>query len=307
MEASITLKNISKHFKNRYILSNLNFGIEKGSTFVVLGRNGEGKSTFLKMLSGINKPDSGKLYINGQDFSENRDLVKDIGFLGEIPLYRNDVTVLENLKKRSEYLGMTNTLFEKRYKPLASKFILSDYLNEKVEICSNGIKKRLAIVLSLLNDPDILLWDEPLAHLDFNLRQILLNYLLEVKGNKTVVIATNEFTELHTIADRWIVLHGRGVRFDGDLEKMTTQINLPFLGQLEIRKDFEAELEKLSGHTKVEKLTEIGNSINIQCSSLSDFHEIISSLANEAILRISCNSIDLEELLNQLLSDEGLV
>jgi ABC-type multidrug transport system ATPase subunit len=306
VEASITLKNVSKHFKNRYILSNLNFGIEKGSTFVVLGRNDEGKSTFLKILSGVNKPDGGKLYINGKDFIENQEMVKDIGFLGEIPLYQSDLTILENLQKRAECLGMTKILFDKRYKPLVSNFKLSNYLDRKVEICSNGIKKRLAIVLSLLNDPSILLWDEPLAHLDFNLRQIVLKYLLDVKGQKTVVIATNEFTELHTIADRWIVLHQRGVRFDGDLEKMTTQIDMPFLGQLEFNKNFDTEIEKLSGNTKIEKLETIGNSYNIQCKSLLEFHDIINILNKESILRISCNSINLEELLNQLLSDEGL-
>ena len=307
MEASITLKNISKHFKNRYILSNLNFGIEKGSTFVVLGKNSEGKSTFLKLLSGISQPSNGKIYINSMDYSENRDLIKEIGYLGETPIYQNDLTILENLKKRSEYMEMTNSLFEKAYKPLIDKFKLSNYLNEKTEFCSNGIKKRLSIVLSLLNDPAILIWDEPLAHLDFSLRQIVLNYLLEVKGSKTIVVATNEFTELHTIADRWIVLHSRGIRFDGDLEKMTTQIDLPFLGQVEIKKDFASKIEKLSESLKVEKFSKIGNSINIQCKNLSDFHEILQTIDSNSILRISCNSIDLEELLNQLLSEEGLV
>ncbi|MBN2280838.1 MAG: ABC transporter ATP-binding protein [Candidatus Marinimicrobia bacterium] len=306
MEASITLKNVSKHFKNRYILSNLNFGIEKGSTFVVLGKNSEGKSTFLKLLAGINKPDNGKIYINGMDFSENRKLVSTLGFLGDLPLYQNNLTVGDNLQKRAQILGIAPKVYEKNKKNLAERFHLFDFLTQKVEECSQGIKKRLSIVLSLINDPAILIWDEPLAHLDFNLRQIVLSYLLEVKGEKTVVVATNEFTELHTIADRWIVLHNRGVRFDGDLEKMTTQINMPFLGQLELKKDKIDEIEKLKHHPGISKFELIGNSLNLQCKNLSEFHEIISSVSTESIIRVSCNSLDLEKLLNQLLSDEGL-
>ena len=306
MEASIALKNVSKHFKNRYVLSNLNFGVEKGSIFTVLGRNSEGKSTFLKLLSGIYTPSSGKLYINGEEFLENRGkILKDIGYLGDTPIHSKSLTLLQNLKHRAEILGMTDTLFKKNLEPLIEKFRLKDFLDKKASICSTGILKRLEIVLSLLHNPSILIWDEPLAYLDFNLRQVLLKYLLEVKGEKTVVIATNEFTELHTIADRWIVLHNRNIRFDGDLEKMTTQTDLPFIGQLEVGKEASDIINNLHNNELVLNLQEDGNSIEFQCKSLNEFHSIVKEFNPEDILRISCNSIDLEELLNQLLSDEG--
>ncbi len=306
MEASIALKNVSKHFNNRYVLSNLNFGIEKGSTFTILGKNGEGKSTFLKILAGIYKPNSGELYINGKEFFKNRDsITSEIGYLGDIPIHDKNLTVLQNLQVRADYIGMAIDIFEKNSKPLIDRFQLKNYLDKKIETCSTGIKKRLEIVLSLLNDPSILLWDEPLAGLDFNLRKILIKYLLEIKGTKTVVIATNEFTELHTVANRWIVLHNRNIRFDGDLEKMTTQADLPFLGLLEIKKEYSDIINILNENPKISNLSNSGNSIHFQCKNLSEFHQIVETIDHEAILRIACNSIDLEELLNQLLSDEG--
>lgn len=306
MEASIALKNVSKHFKNRYVLSNLNFGVEKGSIFTVLGRNSEGKSTFLKLLAGIYTPSSGKLYINGEEFLKNRQkILKDIGYLGDVPIHDKNLTLLQNMKQRAEILGMTNTVYNKYSEPLIARFRLKEFLDQKAKICSKGILKRLEIVLSLLHNPSILIWDEPLANLDFNLRQVLLKYLLEKRGETTVVIATNEFTELHTVADRWIVLHNRNIRFDGDLEKMTTQIEIPFIGQLEIRKEATDVIELLSNNPQVNNLSQTGNSINFQCKNLKDFHAIVMQINSEDILRISCNSIDLEELLNQLLSDEG--
>ncbi len=304
MEASIALKKVSKHFKNRYVLSNLNLGIETGSTFVILGRNGEGKSTFLKLLSGHLTPSQGKIYINGHIFSENRHMIKTIGFMGDNPGYNDSLTLSENLKQRADLLNMPDKLFIKRKNFLAEKFNIQKFLAEKTCICSSGIKKRLALSLSLLNDPDILIWDEPLAHLDFNLRKILLDYLLEIKGQKTVVIATNEFTELHTVADRWLVLHNKGIRFDGDLEKMTTQIDLPFTGEIETAE--EQDISHLKIHPDVKAISEQGNSIIFQCNGFTAFTQIINSTDPENLLRISCNSIDLEELLNQLLSDEGL-
>lgn len=307
MEASIALKNVSKHLKNRYILSNLNFGIEKGSTFVVLGRNGEGKSTFLKLLAGLYQPSNGKIYIDGKNFSENQELIYNIGYLGEIPIFDEHKTVLENLKNRAGFLGMTENKFKKNFQSLASRLLMDSHFDEIVANCSTGIKKRLSIMLSLLHNPSILIWDEPLANLDFNLRKIIIDYLLELKGQKTVVIATNEFTELHTLADRWIVLHNKGVRFDGDLEKMMTQNDLPFLGQIELKTDYKTVFNDISGNPLVIKIWKAGNSINFHCKNLTDFYAILENIDQDNLLRITCNSLELEELLNQLLSDEGLV
>ncbi len=307
MEASIALKKVSKQLENRYILSNLSFGIETGSNFVVLGRNGQGKSTFLNLLAGIYTPTSGKIYINGQEFNGDRALIKNIGYMGDIPLYDDYLSVLENLKRRSQYLEMPLSEFDKNLKELGDKFYLSTYFDTPVKQCSTGIKKRLSIVLSLLHSPEIIIWDEPLANLDFNLRNTLLEYLRNIKGKKTVVIATNEFTELHTVADRWIVLHNQGIRFDGDLEKMTTQVDLPFIGQVELKKEHPEIISQLEDLQEIDKIYETGNTIEFQCRGLREFYNILQTIDNEIILRISCNSIDLEELLNQLLSDEGLV
>jgi len=306
VEASITLKNVSKHFKNRYVLSNLNFGVETGSIFAVLGKNGEGKSTFLKLLSGIYAPSSGKFYINGKEFAEHRkELIKEIGYLGEKPIHDKNLTILENLQTRAKYLGMPENTYEKNSRELIARFQLKENLDKPAALCSAGIQKRLEIALSLLHDPAILIWDEPLTNLDFNFRKILINYLLEIKGKKTIIIATNEFTELHTVADRWIVLHNRNIRFDGDLEKMTTNIDIPFLGQLEMKKSAENGIEYLEKESSIINIANRGNSICFQCAGLKEFYHAIKKIDSEDILRISCNSIDLEDLLNQLLSDEG--
>ncbi len=307
MEASIALKKVSKQLDNRYILSNLSFGIEKGSNFVVLGRNGEGKSTFLNLLAGIYTPTNGKIYIEGQEFNGGRELIKRIGFMGDIPLYEDQLTVFENLERRAQFLEMTLTQFKTNSKDLSKQFDLTPFFETKVSQCSMGIRKRLGIVLSLLHSPEIIIWDEPLAYLDFNTRRVLLEYLRMVKGEKTVVIATNEFTELHTVADRWIVLHNQGIRFDGDLEKMTTQVDLPFTGQVELKKEHPQIISQLNELRDIDQVYETGNSIEFQCKGLHEFYNILKTIDNDAILRVSCNSIDLEELLNQLLSDEGLV
>ncbi len=306
MEASITLKNVSKHYKNRYALSNLSFGIEKGSTFAIIGQNGSGKSTLLKLLSSTLYTDEGKIYIKGKNINKHKEeLKKVLGFLPDSSMHDNNLTGRENLKIRCDYLGYSQNNFDTIVMPLVKRFMFEDYLDYPANTYSPGIRKRLDIIQVLMKDSEILLLDEPLMGLDFNLRNIFLKYLLEMKGQKTIVVASNEFTEIQTIADRWIVLHNQCIRFDGNIEKMISH-NIKFVGQVEIKKGKDHITESINTNPRVNKTINLGNSIQIICDSFFDFYKIIKKINEEDIIRISCNSVNMEELINQLLSDEGL-
>ncbi len=306
MEASIALKNVSKHFKKKYVLSNLTFGIEKGSTFAIIGRNGAGKSTFLRILSTLLKADEGILYINGNDMSKSlKDVNKVIGYLPDHDIHDPWLTGLENLKIRANYLGISESEFDSITKPLIEEFEMEDSINNYPVTYSRGIKRRLDIIQTLMGDSEIIILDEPLLGLDYSIRTVLCKYLLRQKGKKTVVIASNEFTEIQTMADRWIVLHDGGIRFDGTLEKMLTHVKMPFIGNLEIKKDGE-ELDNILANAKnIKEVRDFGNFVQIVTNDFEDFYKITRKIKEENITSISGNSSNIEEFLNLLLSDEG--
>ena len=307
MEASITLKNVSKHFKKRYVLSNLSIGIEKGSTFAIIGRNGAGKSTLLRIISSIMEPDNGMVYINGQEIIQNAAKVKQvIGYLPDEDMHDPWLTGRENLDKRAKYLGLRHADFSRQVEPLVKLFELEDELDNYPVTYSRGIKRRLDIIQVLMGNPEIVILDEPTMGLDYHIRAVLLRYILEHKGKNTFIFSSNEFTEIQTIADRWIVLdHGR-IRFDGTLENMIEQIELPFYGNIEFRHGGYQLIKALQHVKEIKELHDLGKTIQIVTENMKDFLTILQKVNLDEIISISGSSIHVEEFLKQLNSDEGL-
>lgn len=306
MEASITLKNVSKHFKKRYVLSNLNIGIEKGSTFAIIGRNGAGKSTLLRIISSIMEPDNGMVYINGQEIIQNAAKVKQvIGYLPDEDMHDPWLTGRENLEKRAKYLGLRHADFSRQVEPLVKLFELEDELDNYPVTYSRGIKRRLDIVQVLMGNPEIVILDEPTMGLDYHIRAVLIRYILEHKGKNTFIFSSNEFTDIQTIADRWIVLDRGRIRFDGTLENMIEQIELPFYGNIEFRHGGYQLIKTLQHVKEIKELHDLGKTIQIVTENMKDFLTILQKVNLDEIISISGSSIHVEEFLKQLNSDEG--
>ena len=306
MEASITLKNVSKHFKKRYVLSNLNIGIEKGSTFAIIGRNGAGKSTLLRIISSIMEPDNGMVYINGQEIIQNAAKVKQvIGYLPDEDMHDPWLTGRENLEKRAKYLGLRHADFSRQVEPLVKLFELEDELDNYPVTYSRGIKRRLDIVQVLMGNPEIVILDEPTMGLDYHIRAVLIRYILEHKGKNTFIFSSNEFTDIQTIADRWIVLDRGRIRFDGTLENMIEQIELPFYGNIEFRHGGYQLIKTLQHVKEIKELRDLGKTIQIVTENMKDFLTILQKVNLDEIISISGSSIHVEEFLKQLNSDEG--
>jgi ABC-type multidrug transport system ATPase subunit len=307
VEASITLKNVSKHFKKRYVLSNLSIGIEKGSTFAIIGRNGAGKSTLLRIISSIMEPDNGMVYINGQEIIQNAAKVKKVmGYLPDEDMHDPWLTGRENLAKRAKYLGLRDEDFSNQVEPLVKLFELEDELDNYLVTYSRGIKRRLDIVQVLMGNPEIVILDEPTMGLDYHIRSVLFRYILEHKGKNTFIFSSNEFTEIQTIADRWIVLDRGRIRFDGTLENMAEQVELPFYGNIEFRHGGYQLIKALQHVKEIKELHDLGKTIQIVTENMNNFLSILQKVNLDEIISISGSSIHVEEFLKQLNSDEGL-
>ncbi|MDO9549160.1 MAG: ABC transporter ATP-binding protein [Candidatus Marinimicrobia bacterium] len=306
MEASITLKNVSKHFKKKYVLSGLSIGIEKGSTFAIIGRNGAGKSTLLRIMSTIMKPDNGTVYIDGKDISQYiKDVKKIVAYLPDHDIHDPWLSGIENLQKRAAYLGISNDEFQKSVMPLVKMFKLEKELTEFPVTYSRGVKRRLDIVQVLMGNPEVIILDEPTMGLDYFSRSILIQYILNHKGKKTFVLSSNEFSEIQTIADRWIVLDHGKIRFDGTLENMVAQIELPFFGNIEFRQGGYQLIKTLQHVKEIKEVRDLGKTIQIVTGNVLDFVTVLKKLNLDDVISISGSSIHIEEFLDQLKTDEA--
>ena len=208
----VELENVSLSYGNRPILENISFKINEGQIFGMLGPNGVGKSTIFNLITGLIKPDTGKIKINSEDATHYPIYMRTKKFkLGYVPQYGgffNDLTLLENLKAISEIVIENKNYRTERINYLIAKFELDNLKNIKAKFLSGGQKKKLVIALSLLSEPKVLLLDECFAALDVltikMLQEIIVN--LQNENQITICICDHQARDLLACVDVAMIL-----------------------------------------------------------------------------------------------------
>ena len=212
IKSVIEFENISISYGNRIILDNINFKINEGQIFGMLGPNGVGKSTIFNLITGLVKPRNGKIKIQGQDVTNYPIYLRTKEFkVGYVPQYGGffgDLTLIENLKAISEIVIDNKNLRNERINYLISKFELDGLKDIKAKYLSGGQKKKLVIVLSLLSSLKVLLLDECFAALDVltikMLQEIIVSLQQETKI--TICICDHQARDLLACVDGAMIL-----------------------------------------------------------------------------------------------------
>jgi ABC-2 type transport system ATP-binding protein len=196
MDCMIQTNYLCKDFKKQHAVSNISLSITRNSVYGLLGANGAGKSTTLKMITGMLRPTSGEIFFEGHPWSR-RDLA-DIGALIESPPLYENLTAKENLKVRTLLLGLPDS----RIQEVLETVSLTDTGNKRAGHFSMGMKQRLGIAIALLNHPKLLILDEPTNGLDpigiQDLRNLIRSFPEE---GITVILSSHILSEVELIAD----------------------------------------------------------------------------------------------------------
>ena len=208
----IEFKDVSLAYGNRLILDKINFSINEGQIFGMLGPNGVGKSTIFNLITGLIMPKDGKILINGQDVTKFPIYLRTKKFkVGYVPQYGgffNDMTLLDNLKAISEIVIEDKNARQNKIDYLITKFELENIKDVKAKFLSGGQKKKLVIALSLLSDPKVLLLDECFAALDVltikMLQEIIVN--LQQENKITICICDHQARDLLACVDKAMIL-----------------------------------------------------------------------------------------------------
>ena len=211
-EAILELKKISMFYNKRQILNNLDLKINPQEVLGMLGPNGVGKSTIFHIITGLKDPSFGKVLINGTDCTNipiyERATRFKIGYVPQYGGFIQDLNLLENLKLVAEIHIKEKDLRKLKIEKIISQFEFDPILKVKAKHLSGGQKKKLVISMALINDPNILLLDEPFAALDIltikMLQEIIVN--LQSLEKITVVVCDHQARDLLTCVDRAIVL-----------------------------------------------------------------------------------------------------
>ena len=227
------LISLRKEYKNITAVKDVSFTIKDGEVFSLLGMNGAGKTTILKMLSCLTKPTRGDALVYGHSIVKEPEKVKElIGISPQENSFAKKLTVEENLRFMCGIYGMDKEKTNKNVESIIEQFSLSDVRKQMAGKLSGGWQKRLSIAMAIITEPKLLFLDEPTLGLDVMARRDLWKIIESLKGKMSIIITTHYLEECEHLADRIAIVK---------------EGNLKAIGTL-------AELQQLTGEEKLEEI-----------------------------------------------------
>lgn len=220
MTAAIETFNLGKSFKNFKAVDGLSLNVPEGSIYGFLGPNGAGKTTTIKMLTGLSKPTQGDIRICGREVNfgslKNR---KDIGFLPDVPNFYDWMTPAEFLTFTGELFSIDHKVLRERIDSLLDLVGLSG-VKKKIGGFSRGMKQRLGIAQSLINQPKVVFMDEPTSALDPIGRKEVMDIMVKLSGKITVFFSSHILSDIERVCDRVVILDNGRMVLEDSIEQL---------------------------------------------------------------------------------------
>ncbi len=282
----LKIVNIEKSFGNHKVLKKLYIEFKSGEFHCLLGHNGAGKSTFLNILTGMMKPDSGALKWGNLDFRELRKTggILDIGICPAFNILWNNLTVNDHLYIVSMIKNISNSKL--KMENIKKSLSLAQYSNFKVSELSGGNKRKLMLAISLINSPDILFLDEPTSAIDPQSRHEIWDLLLKLKNQKKMItiLTTHHLEEAEKLADKISILSQGNFIVSGTVNYINSQFGLGI--SVILRKQTNSEFSSEERSELIKKLALVVNEkfiffdfrslqINLPISNLNSLNSIL--------------------------------
>lgn len=291
---AISASNLTKVYGDKHTVDSVDLHVAKGELYGFLGRNGAGKSTFINMLTGIIHPTEGKVRLLE---SENaNEVLKKIGVLPDYTAFYHLLTALQHLRYFSSLQSVQRS--KKECLAILEKVGLFPYADLKIEKYSFGMKKKLGIAQAIINEPDLLILDEPTSGVDAESAIEIQRLLLELNRKGTTIFMTSHnLGEVEKICTRLAIMKAGMIVNEGTLAELKRK----YTESLEVSMALSGEvgshlLSKISGITG--PLDAVGTSLNFKATNDEMIQEVVYLLVNNRIgvHRISVNQPDLEAI-----------
>ena len=238
MEAIKTV-NLTKKFKDKTAVKNLNLTVNKGELYSLLGVNGAGKSTTIKMLSCLIPVTEGDAFLSGHSVvSESMKVKQIINVSPQETAVAEKLSVRENLELIARIYGLSKRESKKKAQEFIEKFGMQEYAKSKSKTLSGGLKRRLSIAMTLITEPEIIFLDEPTLGLDVLARRELWRIIEKLKGKITIILTTHYLEEAEALSNRI------GIMAKGELKAVGTADELKKLAQTD---KFEEAFIRIAG------------------------------------------------------------
>jgi ABC-2 type transport system ATP-binding protein len=256
----IEIKNLNKHFGQFHALKGINLNVKENEIYGFIGHNGAGKSTTMNIMAGLSHFEEGMCIINGQDvkkLAKPGDL--NIGFLPENPQFYPWMTAIEYL------LYCSKNPNKQKVKEIIEWAGLEQHANRKIRGFSRGMKQRLGLAVALINDPKLIILDEPSSALDPEGRSEVLRLMVDLKNmGKTIIFSSHILSDIERICDRIGMIANGEMIFEKTLASLLHD-NVKPIFDIEFRHPLiTSQLEKLGNHKDILKVETKDNVIMVQ-------------------------------------------
>jgi len=224
----LEVKNLTKKFKDFIAVDRVSFEVNKGEILGLIGENGAGKTTIMRMLATMLKVTDGEGEISGHDLINEPESVRgEIGILfgGEACLY-DRLTARENIMYFAQLNGMNDEDAKKSIEELIIKLEMNEFIDKRVGKFSRGMKQKVAIARSIVHKPSVMLFDEPSTGLDVSAIRLIQDFILKCKSeDKSIVFSSHSMSEVEKLCDRVVVIHKGKVVEHGTISSLKVKYN----------------------------------------------------------------------------------
>lgn len=270
--------------------------IERGEMVGYIGENGAGKSTTIKMLTGILEPTAGELKVNGfHPHREREEFVRTIGVVfGQRSQLWWDIAVQESFRLLQKVYRIPEEQYQKHLKRMIEVMEIGDLLNQPVRKLSLGQRMRCELIAALLHQPSLLFLDEPTIGLDVLVKNNIRNFLKEINREfeTTILLTTHDLSDIEALCSRVIVLDKGKIIYDGDLEHLREKWGSGKKIHLEVAEDL--SMEQLKQYTKELSVTWTKES-DRKVTAILDNGTPVSKVLSSLVDRISIQEVQIEE------------
>jgi ABC-2 type transport system ATP-binding protein len=283
---AIEAQSLTKRFGSSRAVDRISFGVEEGEVFGFLGPNGSGKSTTIRMLTGVIRPDEGKAVIMRHDMQ--KEPLKAKQMMGIVPETSNayiELSAWNNLMLMGELYGVPKKQREERAEWLLKQFGLYERRDSLARGFSKGMKQRLILCMSLINEPSVLFLDEPTSGLDVESARLINDVIRDLnKAGTTVFLTTHDMAEANQLCER-IAIINRGAIVAVDRPEVLKHM-ASGLQSVEVSFQRTVEPEALSALAHVRQVEKRGDKLRLYAKDVNETIDSITSFANAQGLKI---------------------
>lgn len=306
----ISVSGVTKSYGKLIAIDNISFQVGEGEILGFLGPNGAGKTTTMRIITGYTPPTDGEVRVGGFDVVEDPIRAKkQIGYLPENPPLYNEMTVRGYLDFVADLKNVPGKIKRERISFAMEKCGIEDVKNRLIGNLSKGYRQRIGIAQALVNDPAVLILDEPTIGLDPKQIIEIRGLIKGLAGDRTIILSTHILPEVNMICTRVIIIHKGKIALEESLDRITGDLQASRVLLLKINRSDNNVKDRIRGLPHISEVSEISHGeFRVKCEESRDVRELIAKTVVEngwGLLELRPFTQSLEEIFLKVISAEG--